>query len=238
MNLKQIDKNVETPILQKRVQIITNCSCQSCDKIRTEDCEITDGNTLELPQNLFTIEKNSNRSASEEIPDILETNNTQHITLTTDNDIKKQKYKKWFESHQNEIERDDSSDLYRLFLKQNRENNIKIEEDLSQPDLPINFRLEGAHTGLKGTHIAMGILPKSIESSSDEDTENGDEESSETSSERIQMHPNEVGILPSVEAKHDNVQSGELDVLSASKHHQRHHHVGEEDLIGKFLMCP
>lgn len=42
-------------MIQKRVQIITNCTCLSCDKIQTSDCEITDEGTAELPADLFAM---------------------------------------------------------------------------------------------------------------------------------------------------------------------------------------
>ncbi|CAG9862546.1 unnamed protein product [Phyllotreta striolata] len=207
VNLKQIDKNAELPVLQKRVQIITNCSCQSCDKVRTEDCEITDGHTLELPQSLFTIDKNSNKH-SEEVPDILETKNTQRLP-SSDGDVKKQKYKKWFESHQNEIERDYGTDLYRLFLKQNRDNNLKIDEDSSPPDLPVRFGSEDVRA-----HAALtGILQHPPESSSrridDDEDEDGDDLDEVVSSEKPSVHPNDVRILAEVKAKSGESKSSE-----------------------------
>ncbi|XP_072380175.1 uncharacterized protein [Diabrotica undecimpunctata] len=224
VNLKQIEKNVEGPkILQKRVQIITNCSCQSCDKVRSEDCKITDGNTLELPQNLFTIDKNANKSVSEEIPDLLERNNSYHILPTLDNDLKKLKYKKWFESHQNEIERTYSSDAYRLFLKQNRDNNIKVEEDLDDPDLPINFGLEGMPSGLRDSQI--GIQQKAGPILEDDDDD--------ISSEETETHSNDIVVLPNVE-KHHEIKQEDLSGLKThpTGHHKGHHHIGEEQLIG------
>lgn len=223
VNLKLIEKNLDAPkVLQKRVQIITKCSCQSCDTIRTEDCEITDGSTVELPQNLFTIDKNGNRTFSEELPDLLDRNDTYHPDINIENDIKKQKYKKWFESHQNEIERTFSSDLYKLFLKQNIDNNLKIEEDLNELNLPPNFGLEGTPSSLKGNHIGMGLQKKNqndLEVESDEDT-NSDE---------MGTHPNEIVVLPSTDVKHHDIKSGELNGL---KSHQKHHHIGEEEFIG------
>ncbi|KAJ8921225.1 hypothetical protein NQ315_013697 [Exocentrus adspersus] len=92
-------KNVEGPkIVQKRVQIIMNCSCQSCNKIRKEDCEITDENTLELPQNLFKNEKNTNEPSIEELPDLLDapnSNETENVIHDVEKDIKlKNKLKK------------------------------------------------------------------------------------------------------------------------------------------------
>ncbi|KRT80006.1 hypothetical protein AMK59_7241 [Oryctes borbonicus] len=56
VNLKADEKNEDGPrTIQKRVQIITNCTCLSCNKIQTTDCEITDESTAELPLDLFAI---------------------------------------------------------------------------------------------------------------------------------------------------------------------------------------
>lgn len=56
VNLKADDKNEDGPrTVQKRVQIITNCTCLSCDKLQTTDCEIADESTAELPADLFAI---------------------------------------------------------------------------------------------------------------------------------------------------------------------------------------
>lgn len=63
MNLKADSNNVEMPIvLQKRIQVIMNCSCQSCDKVRTEDCAINDTNTMELPRHLYVDPDNVNKA--------------------------------------------------------------------------------------------------------------------------------------------------------------------------------
>ncbi|XP_018323478.1 uncharacterized protein LOC108735814 isoform X2 [Agrilus planipennis] len=48
------DKN-SSKTIQKRVQIITNCSCSSCDRTEAKDCEISDENTSELPSDLFAL---------------------------------------------------------------------------------------------------------------------------------------------------------------------------------------
>ncbi|KAK9746647.1 DAN domain [Popillia japonica] len=56
VNLRADEKNEDGPrMIQKRVQIITNCTCLSCDKIQTSDCEITDEGTAELPADLFAM---------------------------------------------------------------------------------------------------------------------------------------------------------------------------------------
>lgn len=50
------DKNNDGPrTIKKRVEIIMNCSCISCEKVQNKDCELTDQNTAELPMDLFNI---------------------------------------------------------------------------------------------------------------------------------------------------------------------------------------
>lgn len=118
VNLQRGENTLEGPkIMRKNVQIITNCSCQTCDKIRKDDCEISDDNTSELPQNLFTDPKNSNRS-NEEVPELLDVNNnpTQH---DNENHIKfKNKLKKWFEISYNESDQVKNEDNYANFSKE------------------------------------------------------------------------------------------------------------------------
>lgn len=88
--LKQVtlhaeNENGDTPrTMQKRVQIITNCTCLSCDKqISSTDCELSDENTVELPHDLFKDRDNdSARDTSdmfgtpnhqpEEVPELLQ----------------------------------------------------------------------------------------------------------------------------------------------------------------------
>lgn len=54
MTLSASEENKDGPRkIQKRVQIIMNCSCMSCEKVQKHDCEIADQNTLELPTDLF-----------------------------------------------------------------------------------------------------------------------------------------------------------------------------------------
>ncbi|KAJ8972858.1 hypothetical protein NQ317_010282 [Molorchus minor] len=144
VNLKADDKNLEGPkIMQKRVQIIMNCSCQSCDKIRKEDCEITDENTLELPENLFT--ENHSKFSFEEAPDLLNPPNHNSNELKSEEDSHKyQKHKINFEKYNNNVGLDPTQD-----------NNIKIEKDLE--NLPVEFGIEGVPSHQKGNHIGMGI---------------------------------------------------------------------------------
>jgi len=90
VTLKASENGTKTK--QKRVEIITNCSCSSCDKVQSEDCEITDRNTSELPINLFAIlteEKNRKGSDdSEEIPELLNMEMEDHVKTTIVKDIK------------------------------------------------------------------------------------------------------------------------------------------------------
>ena len=69
VTLKADEKNTDGPkTLQKRVQIITNCTCQSCDKVENKDCEILDEGTAELPQDLFAHLYGNMSSAYEIVP--------------------------------------------------------------------------------------------------------------------------------------------------------------------------
>ncbi|KAJ8942503.1 hypothetical protein NQ314_010056 [Rhamnusium bicolor] len=235
VNLRADDKNVDGPkVIQKRVQIIMNCSCQSCDKIRKEDCEITDENTLELPQNLFTEERNYNRSNFEDLPDLLDApgqNSTQNILHNTENDIKlKNKLKKWFEIYQNETEDTKTDeDFYfkdqkhkthleeynNVDLDHDEENNAKIENDLQ--NLPDTFGIEVVPSHHKGNHIDIGI-----------------------------QHDHNNIIVDDISRKHHETKSGVLGGHHGhhSNHHQHHieghghhmHHLGEEQQIGKALL--
>ncbi|GLV46692.1 hypothetical protein CBL_13140 [Carabus blaptoides fortunei] len=59
VTLQADSDNVDGPkTIQKRVQIITNCTCLSCEKTVTTDCEMLDENTAELPTDLFSIKDN------------------------------------------------------------------------------------------------------------------------------------------------------------------------------------
>ncbi|XP_018322215.1 uncharacterized protein LOC108734941 [Agrilus planipennis] len=77
------DKN-SSKTIQKRVQIITNCSCSSCDRIEAKDCEISDENTSELPSNLFallhlnTSTEDQSKYSLPELPELL------HMSLSED----------------------------------------------------------------------------------------------------------------------------------------------------------
>lgn len=78
VTLRADEQNKDGPkTVQKRVQIIMNCSCMSCEKVQSKDCEIADENTSELPTDLFSI-LHPNRTASgtetrngEDVPELL-----------------------------------------------------------------------------------------------------------------------------------------------------------------------
>lgn len=56
MVLHSDGKNADAPkTIKKRVEIIMNCSCISCETVQNKDCELTDQNTAELPTDLFNI---------------------------------------------------------------------------------------------------------------------------------------------------------------------------------------
>lgn len=158
-------------VIQKRVQIIMNCSCQSCDKDRKEDCEITDENTLELPQNLFIDERNTSDSNSDDLPELLKApsqNDTDNAIHNTETNVKfKNKIKKLFEIYQNQTEDVKNDDLqkyletYGVDLEHNRENNLKIEKDLES--LPADFGIEGMPSHHRGSqHNQNDIMENDV----------------------------------------------------------------------------
>lgn len=160
VNLQADNNNIDGPkILQKRLQIIMNCSCQSCDKIRIEDCAINDTNTQQLPRYLFIDLENINKSNEDYIhPDLFDAQNSknkQHF----ENDVKlKNKLKKWFEDYQSDGDNKNAEleDLEKS-INDIEKKNEKINKDLEA--LPKSFGLEGAPSHHKGAHIGMGIVP-------------------------------------------------------------------------------
>lgn len=132
VNLQRSENTIDGPkLMRKNVQIITNCSCQACDKIRKDDCEIMDENTSVLPQNLFTEQKNSNKSY-EDVPELLDVNNIS--SDYNENQIKlKNKLKKWFEvSLQNDTDQIKNEDNYAKFSNElkNFSADLKNEDTL------------------------------------------------------------------------------------------------------------
>lgn len=73
VTLHALAKNPDTTrSRQKRVQIITNCSCLSCTKTEARDCEILDENTPELPRHMFTeLHNNTTFNQDPEEPELL-----------------------------------------------------------------------------------------------------------------------------------------------------------------------
>lgn len=80
--MKADEKNSEGPkTIKKRVEIITNCSCISCERVQNKDCELNDENTSELPTDLFVLlhpnstSGESSQQASEEVPELMHIGN-------------------------------------------------------------------------------------------------------------------------------------------------------------------
>lgn len=81
VTLNADNENMEGPkSIKKRIQIITNCLCTSCEKIQNKDCE-EEGDTSELPGDLFSIlhPESINKATfetkllpPEELPELLE----------------------------------------------------------------------------------------------------------------------------------------------------------------------
>lgn len=135
VNLQRSDNTIEGPlVMKKNVQIITNCSCQACDKIRKDDCEIADENTSELPENLFTDQKNS--SKIEDIPELLDVKNNPSEYNENQNQIKfKNKLKKWFEvSYQNNSDQAKNEENYAKFSNELR----SLSADFKNENLETN----------------------------------------------------------------------------------------------------
>lgn len=57
--------------MQKRVQIIVDCACLTCDKVRKDNCDISDEDTLELPSNLFLNTNSTNKTQPQKVPELL-----------------------------------------------------------------------------------------------------------------------------------------------------------------------
>lgn len=162
VNLQLGENTNEGPkFMRKNVQIITNCSCQTCDKIRKNDCEISDENTSELPQNLFTDQKNSNKS-NEEVPELLDVNNSPS-QQSNENHIKfKNKLKKWFEiSYQNESDQAKNEDNYAKFSKElkNLSADFTNEDPGGAPDDDEYARNDIILEELSNTFMSKSELP-------------------------------------------------------------------------------
>ncbi|XP_030764296.1 uncharacterized protein LOC115888658 [Sitophilus oryzae] len=211
------DNNLDdSKILQKKVQIIMNCSCQSCDKIRPDDYAINATNTQELPKHLYVDQEQFKPTEDVIHPDLFEDQNTQS-KQHFEHDIKlKDKFKKWFEQIQNEIAEHKNTELEDLNKSLNdiQKENEKIRKDLE--GLPKSFGLEGAPSHHKGAHIGMGIV----------------------------HHPNDVADVDSTKSVdhkvghhghhgHHNHHHTENENRSDNSAH--HHYLGEEQQIGTNL---
>ncbi|XP_066144618.1 uncharacterized protein [Euwallacea fornicatus] len=156
VNLKADSNDADQiKVLQKRVQVIMNCSCQSCGKIRVEDCAINDTNTMELPMHLYVAQESSRASEDYIHPDLFDAQNSkkQHF----ENDIKlKNKLKKWFETYQNAENANTETDSLEKYLDTEKKNE-KIVKDLESS--PKAFGMDPAPSHQKGSHIGMGVAP-------------------------------------------------------------------------------
>ncbi|ENN72477.1 hypothetical protein HUJ04_001108 [Dendroctonus ponderosae] len=205
VNLQADGNKVEVPaVLQKRVQVIRNCSCQSCDKVRVEDCAINDTNTMELPLNLYVDVESLNKPNEDYIhPDLFEAQNSpkQHF----ENDAKlKSKLKKWFENYENSENQHTALANLDADLDIERRNE-KINKDLE--GLPKTFGLEGVASNQRGSHIGMGIVhhPNDV----------------------VDMDAKDSVEKPAHHPHHPHHHSGE----SSSEHHH-HHHLGQVQHLG------
>ncbi|XP_022901088.1 uncharacterized protein [Onthophagus taurus] len=91
VTLKADNKNSGPPTAKKYVQIITNCSCQSCSKMQETDCEVLEEKTSELPSDLFSTPIDGNftllnstvkHKISEDVPELL---NIDQLNVTSPN---------------------------------------------------------------------------------------------------------------------------------------------------------
>lgn len=184
VNLPRSENTVDGPkLMRKNVQIITNCSCQTCDKVGEDDCEITDENTSELPLNLFTDQKNA--KIHDEIPDLLEVNNN-HSQNHNENRIEvKNKLKKWLENHnQSDLTKHDD-----VFSKELKNFSVDLED----------------------------------EAENDEDNQYDRND--------IIVEEVEQPFIPKVELP---VKAYPHHTIKKGGEHRRHHHLGDEEIMGKF----
>ncbi|KAF5303295.1 hypothetical protein FQA39_LY10034 [Lamprigera yunnana] len=95
VTLNADSENVNGPkTIQKRIQIITNCLCVSCEKVQDTDCD--EEQTLELPSDLFSMlhPESVNKATfetkllpPEEVPDLLQfspAKSTNDLTINVD----------------------------------------------------------------------------------------------------------------------------------------------------------
>lgn len=64
------DTNQSGPkTIQKRIEIIKSCHCRPCDKLPKAECNLTQENTLELPQNMYTSKDSKYAMPTSDLPD-------------------------------------------------------------------------------------------------------------------------------------------------------------------------
>ncbi|XP_050315747.1 uncharacterized protein LOC126750241 isoform X2 [Anthonomus grandis grandis] len=206
VNLQAEDSNLEVPkVLQKRVEVIMNCSCQSCDKVRSEDC-INHTNSIELPLSLYADPESLNRSSEDNIhPDLIDAQNSQKQYIENDTKLKNT-LKKWFETYQSENSDNKNAEIADLSLDIAKKNE-KINKDLE--GLPKSFGVEGASSHQKGSHIGMGIShhPNDV------------------------VDPDTKTITDEVKPTHHSHHHNHHHSKDSSEHHH-HHHLGEEQHLG------
>lgn len=234
MNLRS-----DTQVIQKRVQIIQNCTCISCDKTDKHDCEIVDKQTTdELPLNMLSMENNDVKTSTDSLPDLFE--------IPKLNNLKKNK--KLLDSVKQDfanidwnstIDDENLIQKHKIILEHqdldhNEEDNAKIEEDLEK--LPDNFGLEGSPSELKGAHIAMGINRDETKPKMNVHVHHlGEIQQVGLNLEQIVKGPHGSMVLTPIEEKlhidSDNLKPiDEGIVVSYENHHHQHHkkHVDDE----------
>ncbi|KAG5875156.1 hypothetical protein JTB14_014285 [Gonioctena quinquepunctata] len=244
VNLREEDNNIEGPkISQKRVQIITKCSCKNCDKIGVDDCEITDGSTVELPYKLYTKGKEP-RPGNDDLPDILEAKSSHTHNHDTGDVLNEEKNKKWLKSHHDEVE-----NLYRLFMEQNRENNAEIEEGTESyetPDGELSNSLHKKHHDESNAPIMhsnpIRLLDNKLERNQENNAKIRTDLKNVADNFGVEGVPSGLKALEKTSdaVDHPNVipvpvvMDEEKYIGGSSEHHPHHHnhHSGEVDYVG------
>ncbi|CAH2008115.1 unnamed protein product [Acanthoscelides obtectus] len=207
---------------------------------------------------MFTDERNQNKSAGDEVPELLERNDTKPATSSdTETDIKfKNKLKKWFEIYQNESESDQLKDdtdseyyfqkfkspVYHLGLEHNQETNTKIEQDLK--NLPENFGVEGASSHHKGNHVGMGIAHSQNEVVAQPEVKVLAEDRGEGPQSHhkgghvgvgVSHSQNDLVVEDLVKKHHEHHEDSNHHQGHHGNHHHHKHHLGDEEQIGELL---
>ncbi|XP_044764153.1 uncharacterized protein LOC123320786 isoform X2 [Coccinella septempunctata] len=70
VTLTSEDTNLAGPkTIQKRIEIIKSCHCRPCDKVPKLECDLSQENTVELPQTMYTNKDAKTTITSSEVPD-------------------------------------------------------------------------------------------------------------------------------------------------------------------------